>query len=100
MGQWSHLYARRDWRIARAEYLRKHPLCVMCQSIGRVTAANVVDHVAPHKGNMLLFWSKANWQGLCAHHHNSTKHHHEATPNVGCDEHGNPHAPNHAWRSA
>lgn len=58
------------WRKARLGYLRKHPLCVHCQAEGRVTAANVVDHIIPHKGDPVLFWlSATNWQSLCAYHH-------------------------------
>lgn len=73
------------WAKARIFYLRKHPLCVHCQRERRVTAANVVDHIIPHKlkeaidsGNDArierareLFWNSAgNWQSLCTMHHN------------------------------
>lgn len=37
------------WDKARLVFLKAHPLCVMCQEQGRVTAATVVDHVTPHK---------------------------------------------------
>lgn len=30
-----------------------------------ITAATVVDHKMPHKGNMALFWDHDNWQSLC-----------------------------------
>ncbi|MCD2185226.1 HNH endonuclease signature motif containing protein [Rhizobium sp. GN54] len=56
------------WKQARAAYLAQHPLCVKCGQ-----PATVVDHKTPHKGDTKLFWSRSNWQGLCAHHHNSTK---------------------------
>lgn len=56
------------WREARTAYLVKHPLCVKCGQ-----PATVVDHKTPHKGDTKLFWSRSNWQGLCAHHHNSSK---------------------------
>jgi 5-methylcytosine-specific restriction protein A len=61
------------WRKARAIYLQHHPLCVMCERDGRVTAGSVVDHIRPHKGDPALFWSEANWQTLCATHHSSDK---------------------------
>ena len=48
------------WQQARAGYLRKHPLCVECQSRGRTVAATVVDHKVPHRGDMTVFWDKAN----------------------------------------
>ena len=53
------------WRRARAAYLTRHPLCVPCQAAGRVVSAMVVDHVVPHRGDPVLFWDEANWQGLC-----------------------------------
>jgi 5-methylcytosine-specific restriction protein A len=53
------------WQQARAGYLAKHPLCCHCSSLGRVTVATDLDHITPHKGDMVLFWDRANWQGLC-----------------------------------
>ena len=62
------------WQKARAQFLLEHPLCVMCQEAGRTTAATVVDHIRPHKGDKTLFWdSKGNWQGLCRSHHSREK---------------------------
>lgn len=57
------------WRLAREGWLRKHPLCVRCAAAGVLTAASVVDHVVPHRGNKALFWDRENWQSLCAEHH-------------------------------
>jgi len=68
----NHMYGR-TWRRARAAYLAAHPLCVMCAAQGQVVAANVVDHVQPHKGEHELFWDQNNWQPLCTPHHNQTK---------------------------
>ena len=45
----------------------------MCQREGRVTAATVVDHKIPHKGDQRLFWDPANWQSLCKPHHDRDK---------------------------
>lgn len=68
------LYARKTatqrgydgrWRKARARFLRAHPLCAGCQRDGKFTAATVVDHITPHRGDMTLFWDMANWQPLC-----------------------------------
>ena len=63
------------WQKARARFLQAHPLCVMCQDMKppRVTAAEVVDHIIPHKGDQTLFWDEANWQPLCFSHHNGEK---------------------------
>ncbi|PZM62604.1 HNH endonuclease [Paenibacillus dendritiformis] len=53
------------WRKARIRFLREHPLCKQCYEDGRLTAATVVDHIIPHKGDKELFWDRKNWQGLC-----------------------------------
>ncbi len=66
------------WQQARAGYLAKHPLCVYCEREGRCTAATVVDHRIPHRGDMKLFWDSSLWQSLCAHCHSSTKQREEA----------------------
>lgn len=61
------------WQQARRAFLSEHPLCRLCEEEGRVTAATVVDHITPHKGDEALFWDRANWQSLCASHHSSDK---------------------------
>lgn len=62
------------WQQARVGWLRKHPLCVYCERDGRVTAAKIVDHIEPHRGDMVKFWDSAhNWQSLCAPCHSSVK---------------------------
>lgn len=66
------------WQKAREGFLRSHPLCVMCEAEGRVTAATVVDHKTPHRGDKSLFWDKSNWQSLCATHHSRDKQREEA----------------------
>lgn len=62
----TRLYDRR-WQAASKVYLRMHPLCQCpeCQE-GRLrtTAASVVDHIEPHKGDIDLFWNEANWQSM------------------------------------
>ena len=59
----------RHWRRARVRYLREHPLCVICLADERITAATVVDHIIPPKGDYELFWGGDNWQSLCKVHH-------------------------------
>jgi len=84
------MYGRR-WRKARRLYLTINPLCVFCQRDGQTTAASVVDHIKPHKGDAHLFWNESNWQGLCQPHHDSTKQRMERSEkNLGCDVNGNP----------
>lgn len=63
----------RNWQRERATYLKANPTCRRCPS-----PATVVDHIQPHKGNMALFWNRANWQPLCAHCHNQVKQAQEA----------------------
>lgn len=55
------------WRKAREQFLQEHPLCECedCQAgAKRVTAASVVDHRIPHRGDMALFWDRSNWQAM------------------------------------
>ncbi|WP_422101898.1 HNH endonuclease [Vreelandella sp.] len=86
------------WQKARVDYLRANPLCVFCQRRGRVTAATVVDHIKPHKGDLKLFWRRSNWQSLCKPCHDNDKQRLEkggALP--GCDADGMPADPHHHW---
>lgn len=59
----AHLY-NASWHRARKIYLKANPLCVIC---GR--EATAVDHRIPHNGNLVLFWSRDNWQSMCKRHH-------------------------------
>ena len=61
------------WQKARATFLARHPLCLMCHREGRITAATVVDHIIPHRGDQALFWDTGNWQSLCKRCHDSAK---------------------------
>lgn len=87
------------WRQARDGWLRKHPLCAMCQRRGQVTPATVVDHIVPHRGDMALFWDRDNWQSLCKPCHDIDKARLEAGGSLpGCDSSGVPLDPGHHWR--
>ena len=57
------------WRKARVAYLKAHPTCVECSKDERFTAATMVDHIVPHRGDARLFWDRSNWQALCAECH-------------------------------
>lgn len=59
------------WRAYRLTYLRAHPLCVLCEADGRVTASTVVDHIQAHKGDQLLFWHEGNHRAVCKPHHDA-----------------------------
>jgi 5-methylcytosine-specific restriction enzyme A len=54
------------WQKAAAAYLAAHPIAVdyFATHAGVVYAAEVVDHIIPHRGDMTLFWGPTNWQGL------------------------------------
>ena len=56
------------WQQFRKRHLMEHPLCVHCQAEGRVVVATELDHVTPHRGNMVAFWA-GPFQGLCKSHH-------------------------------
>lgn len=45
----------------------------MCQKVGIIKQAEVVDHIIPHREDLNLFWDQDNWQPLCKEHHNIDK---------------------------
>jgi 5-methylcytosine-specific restriction protein A len=71
------LYWTQRWRRRAAHQLLLHPLCHMCQTAGRVTAASVADHVVPHRGDVDSFWGGA-LASLCQSCHSRTKQREEA----------------------
>ena len=64
-------YGRR-WQATSKGFLRSHPLC-QCPDCDeghkQLTAATVVDHVIPHRGDMALFWDPHNWQAMAKRCH-------------------------------
>ena len=38
-----------------------------------MSAATVVDHIIPHRGDKTLFWDETNWQSLCKTCHDGAK---------------------------
>jgi 5-methylcytosine-specific restriction enzyme A len=86
------------WRKARLRFLAEHRLCVMCNARGIVSAAVIVDHIKPHKGDAVLFWDENNWQGLCLTDANSVKQAQERSGHLrGADANGVPLDSNHPW---
>lgn len=59
------------WQKSRIIFLRNNPLCVKCMSDGKLTTANVADHIKPHKGDYDLMWDVNNWQALCKQCHDT-----------------------------
>jgi 5-methylcytosine-specific restriction endonuclease McrA len=87
------------WQRARERWLRQHPLCAICQARGVIEAAEVVDHIVPHRDDPALFWDKANWQSLSKRCHDSLKQSLEKTGRIkGADVNGLPLDPAHPWR--
>lgn len=56
------------WQKVRSVFLKANPRCGRCGA-----PSTVVDHIMPHRGNMRLFWSRANWQALCGTCHSGWK---------------------------
>ena len=70
--QYANWYSDRRWRAKRAAQLQKEPLCRYCQKLGRITVADVADHIEPHRGDRLKFW-QGELQSLCHTCHSSVK---------------------------
>ena len=66
-------YQSARWKALRRAQLQAHPLCAMCMEQGRVTAACIVDHKTPHRGDMALLFDAGNLQSLCKPHHDGAK---------------------------
>jgi 5-methylcytosine-specific restriction endonuclease McrA len=94
---WDAFYKTGRWQRLRRLQLQRRPLCRFCLERGIVTAANVVDHVTPHRGD----WNKfvtGELQSLCEPCHNATKRQIELwgyRNDVGID--GYPTDPNHPF---
>ena len=92
------LYDKRRWRRLSRTFLAAHPLCGMCEQVGKVTLATLVDHIVPHRGDVTKFWDHANWQSLCTSCHSGAKREFENTGRIrGCDIDGVPLDPGHHW---
>lgn len=72
MSQYPHLYGSKAWAVIRTGQLLEHPLCETCKAIGLTTAATVVDHKEPHRGDPVKFYA-GPFQSLCKHCHDSAK---------------------------
>lgn len=95
------LYGSRAWRLGRVAFLGQHPLCERCKANGRTTAATVVNHRTPHKGDLGLFFSWKNWEPTCKPHHDSLIQSEERRGYLkGSDAQGRPRDPQHPWNRA
>jgi 5-methylcytosine-specific restriction protein A len=88
------------WQKYRITFLMKNPLCVMHLALGQTVAAEVVDHIDPHKGDHKLFWNPKNHQALCKHCHDAHKQRLEKSGVLaGCNTNGIPLDPKHHWQT-
>jgi len=65
-------YGSPRWKAIRAAQIAKEPLCAMCKARNKIKAANIADHVTPHRGDEALFWY-GRLQSLCKQCHDSDK---------------------------
>jgi 5-methylcytosine-specific restriction protein A len=66
----NRFYQRKAWKNLRALHLAHEPLCRACRTLGRLTAAQVVDHITPiSQGGAAL--DDNNLQSLCKSCHNA-----------------------------
>ena len=60
----TEFYNSHAWKKKRANFLIEHPFCVECWKNGKLTKAQIVDHIIPIKmGGEPL--DDSNLQGLC-----------------------------------
>lgn len=65
-------YGTARWARIRRHQLLEYPLCKFCLERGRVTPAEICDHVEPHHGDVNKFWL-GPFQSLCKACHDSAK---------------------------
>lgn len=66
------------WAKAADGHRRRHPLCRYCELAAfggrpRVSPAELVDHLYPHKGDRAVFWLRALWVSCCKACHDGPK---------------------------
>ena len=95
---WWRWYKTPLWQARRSAQLQSKPLCERCERRGRITAASVVHHNPPHRGDWQLF-SEGPLESLCKPCHDSeAQREGKSGQIVGCDISGLPVDPKHHWR--
>lgn len=98
LGKYATIYNSKRWRVLRHDHLSKEPLCRYCHAAGDIVAADTVDHIKPHKGDLDLAFDPGNLQSLCKTCHDI---HADAKDRekvmAGCDADGYPIDPSHVW---
>lgn len=87
------------WRRLRDWHLSQYPLCEYCTRLGKLTPADVVDHIKPFDGPLdPLRLQTSNLQSLCKSCHDGAKQQLDKTGRLrGADTTGAPLDPNHHW---
>lgn len=65
------LYRTARWRALREQKRYENPFCVECQKDGRTELWTDLDHIVPHRGDLVKFWDPNNVAGLCKRHHSA-----------------------------
>ena len=92
------LYGSTRWRKLRALVLNEEPLCRLCERQGKTTAADTVDHIKEHKGDVALFFDRENLQPLCATCHSGRKRMQDRHGySAACGVDGQPLDDSHPW---
>ena len=65
-------YQIQKWRRRRLLQLRIEPLCAFCLRRGLAVPATIADHIEPHRGDPIAFYT-GRLQSLCKSCHDSEK---------------------------
>lgn len=69
---WRKWYATARWKAMARAQRAKAPWCEPCRREGRSRPFHAADHVIPHHGDPVLFWT-GKLQSCCEHCHNANK---------------------------
>lgn len=68
-----HWYGHRAWRRRSAAHLAGEPLCRLCWALDqRYESATIADHIVPHRGDRVAFFT-GELASLCKACHDSRK---------------------------
>lgn len=85
---WQRLYKTARWQSLRRWKLQINPLCEISLALGETRAAEVVDHIAPHRGDVGRFFDAHNLMSVSKQVHDTICQQMECgtwTPPIGQD---------------